>query len=112
MSEGKSFTQCWSAGILPVWEAEASVPFFHFLFELLDTVQKGHHGVVELIVPEEPQATRTVERKFLNQHKPERKGRCAAWMGDFNSDKHAEPNNNANITFDLSVSDSKYEWFP
>lgn len=40
--------------------------------------------MVELIVPEEPQATRTVQRKFLNQHKAERKGRCEAWMEDFN----------------------------
>lgn len=41
----------------PVWEAESSVSFLHLLFELLDAVQKGHHGVVEFIVPEEPQAS-------------------------------------------------------
>lgn len=45
------------AGISPVWKAESGVSFLHLLFELLHTVQKGHHGVVKLIVPEEPQAT-------------------------------------------------------
>lgn len=73
-TEGNKFTQSWPAGISPVWEAEASVPFLHFLLELLDTVQKGHHGMVELIVPEEPQATRAVQRKFLDQHKTDKKG--------------------------------------
>lgn len=44
-------------GKSPVREAESSVSFLHLLFKLLDAVQKGHHGVVKFIVPEEPQAS-------------------------------------------------------
>lgn len=54
-----------NAGIWPVGEAEASVSFFHLLFELLDTVQEGHHGMIELIVPEEPQSTWAVQWELL-----------------------------------------------
>lgn len=68
------FTSCCSAGIWPIWKAEASVSFFHLLFELLDTVQEGHHGVVEFIVPEEPQATWAVERKLLDKQWDTEKG--------------------------------------
>lgn len=46
-------------------------------------------------------------------HKTERKGR-SEWSleGNLNNDESAGLENNARITFDLSVSDSKYEWFP
>ena len=68
-----------SAAVWPVWEAEASVSFFHLLFELLDTVQEGHHGMVEFIIPEEPKATGAVQRKFLDKHKTEKEGRFGDW---------------------------------
>lgn len=71
---------CWSAAIWPVWETEASVSFFHLFFELLDTIQEGHHSMVEFIVPEEPQATWAVQRKFLDKHVTERKGKTETWM--------------------------------
>lgn len=67
------YTHKHAAGIWPVWKAEACVSFLHLLFKLLDTVQEGHHGVVEFIVPEEPQATGAVQWKFLDKHKMERK---------------------------------------
>lgn len=51
----------------PVREAESSVSFLHLLLELLDAVQKGHHGVVEFVVPEKPQASRTVQRQLLKK---------------------------------------------
>lgn len=64
---------CLNAAIWPVWKAEASVSFFHLFFELLYTIQEGHHGMVEFIVPEEPKATWTVQRKFLDKHKTEKR---------------------------------------
>lgn len=74
--------QC-AAAVWPVRKTEASVSFFHLLLELLDTVQKGHHGVVEFIVPEEPQATWAIQRKFLDKHKTERKSRIGASRSSF-----------------------------
>lgn len=104
------FATCLSPGVWPVWKAEASVSFFHFLFKLLDAVQKGHHGMVEFIVPEEPEATWAVERKFLEKHKT--KGQNWSLEEGWNNSWGAQLKNSADLTLDLSVSDSKYEWFP
>lgn len=83
------FTSCWSAGVWPVWKAEAGISFLHLLFELLDTVQKGHHGVVKFIVPEEPQAPWAVQRKFLHKQKTEWKGQDWSLEECLNNDGRA-----------------------
>ena len=71
--------ECEENWIWPVGKAEARVSFFHLLFELLHTVQEGHHGVVEFIIPEEPQATWAVQRKLLHKHETGGEGRIRAW---------------------------------
>lgn len=42
---------------LPIWQTEACLSFFHLFFKLLDTVEEGHHSMVEFIIPEKAQPT-------------------------------------------------------
>lgn len=90
-------------GVWPVWEAEAGVSFFHLFFELLNTVQEGHHSMIKLIVPEEPQATWAVQRKFLDTKRQEKKLKFNHW----NYQRRTGEGMSLGVTFDLSVSDSK-----